>query len=385
MPTILPVVQTCLRLETLVDAFNGPVTIMKQRVYWIDYLKAFTIFMVVLGHMLSCDAIASTAGKWIYLNLIIPFHMPVFAVLSGCFFSAKDNFPTFLKKKTLGIVVPYLIWGALWFFCKPLICLFAMGQEIHLSTLIWQLWFLLYDGYCLYGWWFLRALFLCFLTAYLSVKVCKSKMLLDGLGSCLILYILMWTGIVPNMPEKDSALKGFFYLYPFFWTGIAFRNKEKWMDDHRWLLPVSAVVFVVMLFLWKETDSFYAMNTSALETTGANDIVGLSVVWKTVWRYFVGAIGSLSFVLCFKWYLAEGRFPLVMCIGQETLGIYILQSLVYWSLPSSPIFPAWGNWGNFALAWVVSILIVLVSYGIVHFTTRNRYAGLLLWGKRILV
>lgn len=356
---------------------------MNQRISWIDYLKAFTIFMVVLGHMISCDAFDSSYGKWAYWNVIVPFHMPVFAALSGWFFSVKDNFVSFFKKKWIAIAVPYLVWGLLWYFCIPLVKVLWAANGLHFSSILWQFRFLLNDGYCHYGWWFLRALFFCFLVAYASVKLCKGKMLLAGLGSWLFLYCLMWTGWIPNMPDKDALLKGFFYLYPFFWTGFAFRKIEQWLDQHSiWLLPASTILFVVMLFFWHEEDSFYAMNTSAVESNGANGIVGSMVIVKTVWRYLVGATGCLMLILLFKRFAQNCTSDLLLRIGQETLGIYILQSLVYWSLPVKPIFHAWGAWGNLAFSVVLSVVIVLVAFVVIRLTEKNKVIGLLLWGKR---
>lgn len=339
--------------------------------------------MVVLGHMISCDAFASSYGKWFCGNVINPFHMPVFAALSGWFFSAKDNFVSFFKKKWIAIVVPYLFWGFLWYFCIPLVKVLLSGNGLHFSSILWQLKFLFDEGYCHYGWWFLRALFFCFLVAYVSVKLCKGKLLLAGLGSCLFLYLLMWTGLVPNMPDKDVILKGFFYLYPFFWTGLAFRKIEQWLDRQScWLLPVSTVLFVVMLFFWQDDDSFYAMNTSVVELSGANGIVGSMVVVKTVWRYLVGATGSLMLILLFKKFTQNYASNLLLQLGQETLGIYILQSFVYWSLPATPIFSAWGAWGNLIFSVVLSVAIVLVAFVVIRLTAKNKVIGCLLWGKR---
>jgi fucose 4-O-acetylase-like acetyltransferase len=357
---------------------------MKQRVYWIDNLKAFTIFTVVLGHLLSCPAFKSDVGQWAYDNIIIPFHMPVFAVLSGWFFSAKEDFLHFLKKKTVGILLPYIVWGFIWFFCCPIVMQIAEGNSLHLSSIVWQMKLLLHGGYCLYGWWFLRALFFCMMMAFLSVKICRGKMLWAGMGSCVLLYLIMWTGIVPNMSMKDSLLKGFFYLYPFFWTGFALRKSEQWLErQSHWLLPFSICTFITMLFFWKDYDSFYAMNTSVMEPSGASGIVGWQVVWKTIWRYLVGVAGSLSLVLLFKRFTSNKGVEWVLHIGQETLGIYILQSLVYWSLPSVPLFPTWGNWGNFAFSLVISAVVVWVACQIIRFSSRNRYLGLILWGKRL--
>lgn len=138
-----------------------------------------------------------------------------------------------------------------------------------------------------------------------------------------------------------------------------------------------------MLFFWKDYDSFYAMNTSAMEPLGASEIVGWQVVWKTIWRYLVGVAGCLLLVLLFKRFTSNKGGEWMLHIGQETLGIYILQSLVYWSLPSAPLFPAWGNWGNFAFSSVLSAVVVWVACQIIRFSSRNRYLGLILWGKRL--
>ena len=352
---------------------------MSQRISWIDNLKAFTIFTVVAGHMMSCRAFGSEMGCWTYWNLIIPFHMPVFAALSGWFFKPDAEAGSFLKKKCQGILLPYVVWSILWFFVRPLAELAAEGN-LHPGSIVWQVRFLLGDGLCRYGWWFLRALFFCFLLAFASAKVCRGRMLLAAFGSCLLLYGLTWGGVVPNMPEKDSLLKGFVYLYPFFWTGYAFRQKEAWLAaQSKWLLPASVVVFVVMLCFWQKADSFYAMNTSAVEVSGLS---GMLLIWKTCWRYLVGACGSLFLVLLFARFCNSGSNRILTFVGQETLGIYILQSLVYWNLPSHPLFLELGNSGNFVLSLLVSLCIVALACLVVRLSSKRPALALALWGKK---
>ena len=48
--------------------------ILKERVKWIDYAKAFAIFFVVIGHVDTGNYFTD----WIY-----SFHMPLFFFLSG--------------------------------------------------------------------------------------------------------------------------------------------------------------------------------------------------------------------------------------------------------------------------------------------------------------
>lgn len=61
------------------------ITDSNQRVAWIDNLKAFVIFLVVLGHsgLKDKSQVIAIIITWIY-----EFHMPLFFLLSGAL-----NFP----------------------------------------------------------------------------------------------------------------------------------------------------------------------------------------------------------------------------------------------------------------------------------------------------
>lgn len=377
---------------------------MSSRIFWIDILKAFAIWTVVVGHMVSCEAFASQIGRDFYQEIILAFHMPLFTVLSGWFFSAKRTAWDFLKTKGISILLPYVVWGSVWFWAMPLISAMMAGQEVHLSTIVWQTGFYLNEGLLCYGWWFLRGLFLTSLLAYVSVKIAErcgtaKTYLWGGLVSTMLLYGLTFAGVIPNQPEKDSLLKGFIYMYPFFWAGYGFR--QVWQRYADRMLSKRCMVAVWLLFLmglifWNgETDSFYAMNTSVVTMEGAHDIVGGMVVYKTFFRYVVGVAGSLSFILLFERLFSndvqskdhqskdhQNKMRL-FCqnIGKETLGIYILQSLVYWSLPGHDLL-GWGEAGNFCFALLLSCVIVIVAYWMIRITSRNKWLGLLLWGKK---
>lgn len=55
---------------------------MKERDHSIDILKGIGILLVIMGH---CDIFGRISG------LIYSFHMPLFIILSGYFFSYKDD------------------------------------------------------------------------------------------------------------------------------------------------------------------------------------------------------------------------------------------------------------------------------------------------------
>ncbi len=373
-----------------------------MRQLWIDRLKALTIFLVVWGHLMSCDAFVTDYGNACYM-LIGSFHMPLFAVLSGWWFSVgRGGFGTYLRKKSIALMLPYVVWGLLWFFCLAGLKLVFSGEEIHPSSVVWLCRYFAVDGLCHYGWWFLRALFFCFLVAWVSVRLCQGRYSIAGVGSCLLLYGLCFVGIIPNMASKDDLLKGFVFLYPFFWTGFAFHRLESQLATLRhWLLPLSVLLFAVLFSFWDGLSGFYAMNTSAIELSGEGGVTGWEVVGRTVYRYLTGTSASLAFLLIGQRFFrrdadsvsADGRgeetgsrslsdhlVAFIDTVGRNTLGIYILQSLVYWSLPAK-LLPGLGDVGNFIFSFASSIVLTATTSVIVSYTSRYPLPALLLWGR----
>ena len=88
---------------------------MKQRIQWLDNLRAIAIFFVVLGHTVG---LPDTAQK-----LIFSFHMPIFFWISGLF--AKEDIRAetlkgFILKRWRQRLIPYVSFSVIsylaWFF-----------------------------------------------------------------------------------------------------------------------------------------------------------------------------------------------------------------------------------------------------------------------------
>lgn len=75
----------------------------KERIVWIDQLRAIAFFTVILGHMIGDR---NPFDIWIY-----SFHMPLFFIISGFNLNfekmAKTKFLSFLKHSTERLLVPY--------------------------------------------------------------------------------------------------------------------------------------------------------------------------------------------------------------------------------------------------------------------------------------
>lgn len=75
---------------------------MKQaeRIGWIDTLRAFAVFAIVLGHTLRN---ATVVYPWLY-----SFHVPLCVLTSGIVFHVgQKKFGTFLKEKIRALMIPY--------------------------------------------------------------------------------------------------------------------------------------------------------------------------------------------------------------------------------------------------------------------------------------
>lgn len=88
---------------------NTSKDIVQRDLTW-DAIKGIAILLMVVGHS-GCP---SFLRNFIYL-----FHMGLFYYASGHFFKpcGIDGILPFLKKKIVGLYIPFLMWGAYMYCC----------------------------------------------------------------------------------------------------------------------------------------------------------------------------------------------------------------------------------------------------------------------------
>lgn len=135
---------------------------MKERIYFFDYIKAFLITLVVLGH---CMPENTCLHRYIYA-----WHMPAFFIINGIllrytefekrrFFGRKGVFLSNIKK----LMIPYYIYGSI------LLIVRWSFSGFDFSNLKWQL----IDLFSLSGigaTWFLPCLFIAQLICFFILK-----------------------------------------------------------------------------------------------------------------------------------------------------------------------------------------------------------------------
>lgn len=350
-------------------------TSLVKRIDWIDFLKAFAIFLVVWGH--SIHFYFTNLDSLLY-SFIVTFNMPLFAIISGLFFRSDVKGGRFVSTKFRTLILPLIVWSFIVSVgirgIHEIYLHFTDGYNIHFKS--WA------EGWFMYivfwGWWFLRALFLCFVYAYFSVRIVKRNETLGIVGSILLLYLLSLSGIIPNKVQHD-----FIFLYPFFCVGILIKTFQNYIEKFsNKLLVISSITFLICLLFWQgHDDTFYVMNTSMTETVGK--ITGIHVLYKTLLRFTIGVSGSMMFLLLAKSlqrYKIANKY--ILYVGKNTLAIYIVHTVIIdicSDIP--PHIPTCSNGLSIILSISLSFILILFCYWFAKITGKSRWLNFLLWGK----
>lgn len=356
-----------------------------SRIEWADWLKFLAIYCVVFGHLiakLSTDAMNMETTIGLINGVIIAINMPLFAIISGYFFSYKDSCAVFLKKKTLQLLWPLVLWSIIVVGIIPLIkntyISFCGGEHVHLFATARNI----FNNVIDWGWWFLRALYLCFILAFVSARAWQKRPLLALAISNVLFVSLAWSGVIPNM---DNKLKGFFFLYPFFCMGFVLKHYDEWLW-RRQIFLLSCLSFLICLLFWRgEPDSFYGMNTSLIKQTGYENIVGVKVVERSILRFVIGLAGSLTCIISLR--ILNEKFEKISTIssfiskvGQSTLGIYILHGFVL-DFFVNRIVSKESSFLTFIICFVISLALVMACSFLYQLSLRSKFIRLVLWGK----
>jgi fucose 4-O-acetylase-like acetyltransferase len=226
----------------------------------IDWLKAFAITMVVLGHAIQYTLVKNIDANIIF-RLMYSFHMPLFFFISG--YLVKGDKPVaFLWKQFRLLMIPFLIWMVLYSFYYLRVDL----QKGNGSVLIpYYLRVLRFPGSG--GLWFLWALYLIDVVYYFLRKSRYFYLLSFGLS--ILLYVL-----IPRFPFlRYYGVGSVQFFYPYFLLGcLTYRySLEKYLQRGvQWgLIALMLILEIawhrvgdVYAFGWNiahDTNSFYAI------------------------------------------------------------------------------------------------------------------------------
>lgn len=321
---------------------------MKDRILWIDELKGFAIFLVIIGHVLISRFLPQFQ---LFHTVIYSFHMPLFMFLSGIFaykaLEAVDNryMKKYIWRKIQQLLIPCISGGVL-------LCFFH--HENYISQ------FLLKGGS--YYWYLLSLLE--FLTIFLlSYKLCKKMFMLLVLTPWIIILLIPRDSLAANLVSQAN----FIFTYPFFIYGYFFHKYRlvngKTVYAKECLGNIFFLVFLICLQMFVRGDCWAYVRYG----------IAFSVI-NIVIYFYVRIVGRFK------------SFSIIGDIGKNSLGIYIVH---YFFLGFTPFgimtsySPSYLTVVQYSFViFSISIFILLLSLLTCSVIEKNKITRKILLGKQ---
>jgi fucose 4-O-acetylase-like acetyltransferase len=367
-------------------------TLTKSRIEFIDLLKAFTIFCVLWYHAIGGlnDAGSDINGGRYFLAdplhvFFVSFHMPLFFMISGFFFTSSFNlsFKEVLRKRFMVLIIPHITWSLI-------ISLANWGM----TFVGWKMMF--YKPFTVLGQlqalvmpnpstdlWFFKDLFLTHMIVFLSCKFFKRRYL-AFIVSMLFVLLVDCFGIVGKIQR---------FMMPIFWTGILLKTYYPFICKHlNKLLIISGISFFVCLYFFDYRYIIYLIDFPTLINFQQSFAEGKIVVDFTNigiqgFRLLTGLAGSIFFFTLFQRFWRKNVVTSFLShCGQLTVGIYAIQSILLQRVIANVLDFSNGNkWIYWSIATPGAALFAFfASVLIVRLIQKNNGLTFVLFGSSVV-
>ncbi len=316
-----------------------------------DQVRALLIFLVVVGHVIQHYLVGNYWENPLYKAIYL-FHMPLFILLSGYFFSAClrprawERIPSQLRRLGLPILTVIIVQVAL--------VLYRSWNSDLMPSVEALL------G-CVRGLWFLWVLLECVLAAVL----------------CFALKSRIWRvlGCVAMMFIGDYLTYGSYFisLWPFFLLGLFLKYKGFHYAHIRlswlWTLPLSMLAWYYYRSEWS---LYYASTTWDLSALTYFMLRGLTAI-----------VASMSFLVLAKLLLGLFKGASLVSIGQSTMAIYVLQTYLFFSGVGRGFLAKLGMGGEAMIVPLLTALVLtLAFYALYLLLKKVKLVRLFLFGEK---
>ncbi|MCH5238627.1 MAG: acyltransferase family protein [Muribaculaceae bacterium] len=333
---------------------------ISKRMFEFDLLKCFAIFLVICGHSIMHLTDDNKNSNLLY-QLIYSFHMPLFMTVAGFFCTNSMNlsFSKFVKKKLWQLLYPCLIFGILFFLLEVIFLNRATGSLLK---------------YLFASFWFLKSCFICYLVLYICLKICNNRIL--G-GTILAIFLSQFIPIF-KLP----------FMMPFFVLGYILNSKWESFTSHKHkLFWISVCLFIPIFYIYINTDVIDIVDIKK-RIINEGEIISIKeyLSYHSL-RLIIGLIGTIVCLTLFnliaphiKQFKISGYLSKV---GEETLGIYILQTIILEVFLSKyvNITHVSPYLFNLLIVPIISLVILMLSILIIKTINRNIIIKKLFWGK----
>ena len=304
--------------------------IEKKHLEEIDILKGIAIIYVILAHAVIVYPVNLHDIPWCKMiyDLVRITHMPLFFMVSGYCFSYKGGYPSYIKKKILRILVPYLVFGLVDIVPRALFdTLYNRPRNVGES--LYNLAF--YGG----AKWFLYSLFLIFLIFPLIEKITVNKIIYF-----ILLVIFVALKFIPGIPDLFLIKRTIYHLM-YFMIGYGLKrfgfsvSKQTEILKRRKIIPViiAVPVFALMFFAVPyyaiEDDQLLGIPLALLGIIFSFMIMSLITGSKISKPIVIFGVYSLQLYLFNSYFLGLSRTLIVSVMKQNHPLLIITCNIVF--------------------------------------------------------
>lgn len=271
---------------------------MSDRLIWLDSLRGFAIFTVVLGHCIYgyLNAhIFPSYDKFFFIiyDFIYSFHMPLFFCISGFAFYLTKAYRKW-KTKFFDIVLLYLFWSVFQWWFK-----FILARHVNISLTYDDLLKILYVPMAPYWYLYVLAAFYLLFSVLKTQKIKFQILLITGVMGCFIKWYSIDLGIINTI---------LYYMY-FFTLGGYFCTTElyKSIRIKQVLICIAICAVNCIFYLNKITYTTFILSINPL-------IVATSVIIVCFYIFYNGKLLDKSNIL--------------KMLGVYSLQIYVIHNFI---------------------------------------------------------
>lgn len=315
---------------------------IQKRILWLDLAKGFTVFLVVLVHVI--EGIYKTNQfqqyNWfseMIMGLLFTVVMPIFFALSGYVYKALPTSKLLIKSlvhKLVSLGIPYIIFSVIY------VSLQHMGSEVHqLST--WQDLGRIYAvpiGYL----WYLYVLFFIYVLVGMMSLLKVPVFLQIGIYSILLLLNLEHVITMPYAFDRLFMWTISFYLGYFFKENPTILNR-------RGLFIFSLTIFALgLIWQFQHGDPWYDTNMM----TRTDFIAKLASVPLFLYLFPHVKLGKVG-----KYFIKYGRHSLIIYLIHAPVASIVRVLLIKIGVQHYFLLVIL----TFIFAWLISVSAVYIA------------------------
>lgn len=295
-------------------------TVSVQRISFIDVIKGVAMLLVVMHH---CGGHLDNG-----MEILTMVDVPLFFMCSGYLaYKDKINYRKEFRKKTLGILIPFML-------------------AVFLASLIKGIYIIdIFMGITKSGYWFLQALYTMFVLWWV-ISITHNKWVVFSMAGCIELALLLAAKFVPDTIDNIFCFSSLARYFPCFIIGVFLRRYNLESLNNRIIGLALLICSVIGFSGW-----FASSNISFLFCVVA---------------YSTSAMLVFLFVRDVEFKIPENIRQSLIVIGRYSLNIYIIH---FYFVPTPPHFLPHSFIVDLSYSIVIASIVTMVSMLVGKFLT----------------